>query len=372
MKIFLIGSFDSIYMFQYVKEVLCNQEHFGNNIRYYFFHSGSSLSIKNEYLQLYEQVACKIYYEKPYRGVNHSLIHALKDVMPVDIVHIHYIKLGYFSAIKRMRKHIKKIILTAWGSDLLRLDKKFYSKMKKFIALADIISASTDNLKNFVINDLDIKDTGKIVEPKFGSPVIEEISHLKREAAKYKDKVGAHSNQFVIACGYNGKLEQQHIKIIQALKKMDNFHKSQIFIHIPIAYGISSEYYDILKQELDNTGIPYNLDKTFYDPKEMAEVRLAADRFIHGQTTDASSSSAFEYIYADAVLINGKWLHYPEVDKYGLSIKEFDEFDEITGIVENVLDNYKEEKKKVKLNNEILLITRSWLNLKKDWQELYY
>ena len=145
-------------MFQYVKEVLCNQEHFGNNIRYYFFHSGSSLSIKNEYLQLYEQVACKIYYEKPYRGVNHSLIHALKDVMPVDIVHIHYIKLGYFSAIKRMRKHIKKIILTAWGSDLLRLDKKFYSKMKKFIALADIISASTDNLKNFVINDLDIKE----------------------------------------------------------------------------------------------------------------------------------------------------------------------------------------------------------------------
>ena len=371
MKIFLIGSFDSIHMFYYVKEVLRNYEPVDDNNSYYFFHNGSKLSIKNEYLQLYEEVACKIYYEKPYRRVNYSLIHALKDVMPIDIVHIHYIKLGYFSAIKRMRKHIKKIILTAWGSDFLRLDKKFYSKMKKFIELSDVISASTDNLKNFVINDLDIKDTIKIVEPKFGSPVIGEISHLKQGKGIYKDKIGAHFNQFVIACGYNGKSEQQHIKIIHALKKMDNFHKSQIFIHIPVAYGISNEYYDILKQELDNADIPYNLDKEFYSPKEVAEVRLAADIFIHGQTTDASSSSVFEYIYADAVLINGKWLHYPEVDKYSLSIKEFDEFDEITDIVENVLDNYKEEKEKLKLNNEILLTTRSWSELKKDWQKLY-
>lgn len=368
MKIFLIGSFDSIYMFQYVKEVLCDHS-FSGNKEYYFFHSGPV--IKDEYLRFYEGVACKIYYEKPYRWINRSLIYALKDVAPIDVVHIHYIKLGYYRAIKKMRKRIKKVILTAWGSDLLRLDNKFNTKMKKFIESADIISAGTDNLKNFVVNTLYINETSKIREPKFGSPVIEEIGYLKKNDGKYKDKIGADSSQFVIACGYNGGPEQQHIKIIQALGEMDNIYKPHVFIHIPVAYGLSSDYCDVLEKELDKLGISYNLDKTFYNPREMAAIRLATDIFIHAQTTDASSSSVFEYIYADAVLVNGKWLHYPEIDEYGLSIKEFNEFSEIIDIVENILDNYKKEQEKVKRNNEILLAIRSWSNLKKAWQELY-
>lgn len=370
MKIFLIGSFDSIYMYQYVKEVLLDCD-FKTDKQYYFFHSGNASAISKEYMQLYEKVAYKIYYEKPYKRTNHSLIYALDDASPIDVVHIQYVKLGYLKPIRKKRRLIQKVILTAWGSDFLRLDNRFYSKMKKFIEMVDVVVAGTDNLRNFAIDTLKIKNIDKLAAPQFGSPIIEEIGRLKHGEQTDKNKISTSSKKIVIACGYNGKPEQQHINIIRALSEIREVHKSQIFLHLPVAYGLSDEYCALLKTELEKSGMPYKLDKKFYNPKEMAEIRLATDIFIHGQTTDASSSSVFEYIYADVVVINGRWLQYHEVDDYNLSIKEFNEFSEITNIVEDVLEHLEEEKKKVANSNEILLTTRSWSNLKYAWQELY-
>ena len=370
MKIFLIGSFDSIYMYQYVKEVLldCN---FKVDKQYYFFHSGDASAISEEYMRLYEQVAYKIYYEKPYRRINHSLIDALDDASPIDVVHVQYVKLGYYRPIRKKRRLIQKVILTAWGSDFLRLDNRFFSKMKKFVELADVVVTGTDNLRNFVIRELEINNINKLADPKFGSPVIEEIGRLKRKEQTNESKKNISSKQIIIACGYNGKPEQQHVSIIRALSKIREVYKAKVFLHLPVAYGLSNEYCDLLKKELEKSGMDYKLDKKFYNPQEMAEVRLATDIFIHGQTTDASSSSVFEYIYADAVVVNGRWLQYHEVNDYNLSIKEFDDFNEITNIIEDVLDNLDKEQRKVANNNEILLTTRSWSNLKYAWQELY-
>ena len=349
MKIFVIGPFDSIYMFQYVKEVLCDKN-FKKNKEYFFFHSGGN--IKNIYLELYNKVAEFMYYEKTYKRKNYSLIEALNDVNDIDVVHIHYIKIGYYKAIKKYRKNIKKIILTAWGSDFLRLNEKMYNKMNKFVEMSDIIVAGTDNLRNFVIEHFDKNLEGKIVDPQFGTPVIDEIRKLKEDKNKSKccNKLNVNNDKFVVGCGYNGSEAQQHIKIIKALDNMDKKYKKKIFIHVPAGYGLSREYKTKLESLLKRTDFEYKIDEMFYEPSAMAKVRMATDIFIHGQITDASSSSVFEYVYADTVLVNGKWLHYSEIDKYKLAIIEYDSFDELPLIVSNIIDNYYEEKKLVMKN----------------------
>ena len=176
---------------------------------------------------------------------------------------------------------------------------------------------------------------------------------------------------YIVACGYNGAVPQQHDKIILALNDMKCEYKEKIFLYIPMGYGFNREYYEKLINLLDSIRIPYIVDRKFYEPKEMAQIRMMADIFIHGQITDASSSSVFEYLYANTVLINGKWLHYNDIDKYQLPIFEYEEFKELSIIVPKVIDNYETELEKLKEKNEELIETRSWQKLRMVWQELY-
>lgn len=370
MNVFVIGKFDSIYMYQYVKEVLC-ADGFERNKKYYFFHSGKEIS--DTYIKYYNKVADKIYYEKPHRWIRDSLKEALNDAGDIDVIHIHYIQLWYYSAIKKNKKESCRLILTAWGSDLLRLPKKYYKRMKKFIYISDCIVVGTNNLKSFLLNNISDKIENKIVKARFGTPVIDEIVNLRNNNVKKIDlklKYIGNLNKVIITCGYNGSEFQQHDKIINALSELNNSYKKDIFLHIPMGYGTTSEYYVYIEGLLNKSGFEYKIDKKFYAPDEMAKIRIITDIFIHGQTTDASSSSVFEYVYAGALLVNGKWLKYPELDQYGILYEEFEDFSQLSDIIQKIIMNdITSNINKDKCNN--LLKTRSWKYLRRDWQELY-
>ena len=370
MNILIVGKFESIYMYQYVKEVLMSDD-FDRGKKFYFFHSGQE-HIKEEYLNLYESVAEKIYYETPYRRMNYALAKAIKEVGNVDVLHVHYIKLGFYKAIKKNRKHINKLILSAWGSDLFRLPSRYKSWMNKFLGMADILATGSNNLKDWIIT-LNDKYDEKIIVTRFGSPVFDEIKKIKGTFSheELRKSFGIALDSYIIACGYNGGPPQQHDKIIIALNDIEDKYKQKIFLYIPMGYGFNKDYYEKLIDLLDTTHISYFVDKKFYNQHDMARIRMMADIFIHGQTTDANSSSVFEYLYADTILINGKWLHYEDVDKYQLPIFEYNDFEELSKIVPRVIDNYDTEIENLKRKNEVLIETRSWQKLKRIWQELY-
>lgn len=370
MNVFVIGKFDSIYMYQYVKEVLCANE-FDKDKTYYFFHSGKK--INDEYIKYYNKVADKIYYEKPHRWIKDSLKEALDEVGNIDVIHIHYIQLWYYSAVKKYKKEACtcRLILTAWGSDLLRLPKKYYRWMRKFVEASDCIVIGTDNLKSFLVDKISDRIEEKIVRARFGTLIIDKIIEKKNKGIRrdaLKIKYIGKSDKIVVTCGYNGGEFQQHGKMIDALERIDNEYKKNIFLHIPMGYGGNSEYFKYIEEKIENSGFECKIDKKFYTPDEMAEVRMMTDIFIHGQTTDASSSSVFEYVFSGALLVNGKWLKYPELEQYGVIYEEFEDFNELPDIILSMIKNGNMDN----INSyDALVKTRSWKYLRKTWQGLY-
>lgn len=368
MNIVIIGNFDSIYMYEYVKEVLWS-ENFNVGKKYYFIHDGNK--IRKEYSDFYEGHAERIFYVKSEASVKKMLDSALREIENIDVLHIHYIKLWYYHAIKKMRKSIKKIILTAWGSDLLRLNSRYYYKMKKFMRIANYIVVGSENLREFVTNKISSDYKSKIVWARFGTPVIDEIAKLKEEYIEKSNGITIPSDKFIIACGYNGKREQQHEEIIQALTALKDCYRNKIFLHFPMGYGLNEEYYAYISDMLEQSGFEYKIDKKFYSPEKIAKIRLLADIFIHGQITDASSSSVFEYIYADTILINGDWLYYEDLEKYQIPYLKYKKFSELPGIIENVIDSYDDLIKELREKNGLIRETRSWEKLHRRWQALY-
>lgn len=370
MKVLIIADFSSVYMYEYVKEVI-SSENFDEGKEFYFFHSGQAIA-NEKYKELYSTVSKKMFFETPYRWKNYALIDAIREIGTIDVLHVHYIKLGFYGAIKKHRKYIKKIILTSWGSDFLRLPSRYRPLMKRFLDIADILAVDSENLRDYALS-LDSNYLDKMVIMKFGTPVVDELEKIKGkyDTSELREKFGIPQSSWVVACGYNGNVAQQHDKIVSALNSMEDIYKKQIFLYIHMGYAFDEEYCERLTNLLNLSHISYTIDKNFYDAKEMAKIRMLADIFIHGQTTDANSSSLFEYLYADTIVINGKWLPYKDVKKYQIPIFEFSEFSELSKIVPYVMDNYDVEIAKLKEKNKKLLEARSWKKLKKKWQELY-
>lgn len=99
--------------------------------------------------------------------------------------------------------------------------------------------------------------------------------------------------------------------------------------------------------------------------EDLAKFRIATDVFINAQTTDAFANSFIENVYTKSIMINAKWLHYPELDEFPLYVNEFSVFNEIPALLEKNIDNDKLEWNKKCVEN------RTWEECCKKWAEAY-
>lgn len=257
-----------------------------------------------------------------------------KRGMKYDIVHISFL-LGIYSYCLDDIKNIgSKIILTPWGSDILRADRRKIKRLVRLAKVADYVSCGSNapRFREEIIRLLKVSEK-KMIAAGFGTEMIDLINlhpGLTRDTAK--KQIGL-EGRYVIVCGYNANPHQQHLKIIESIVKIKWQLPENYILIFPMTYGRDEEYLGIVKDCLDRHELSYKMLNNYLSNNDLLYIRKGTDLFIHAQTTDANSGTVAEYLLCDTKVVNGDWLSYPQREKYGMPYYTFHTFDELGEVI---------------------------------------
>jgi len=253
-----------------------------------------------------------------------------------DVCSIQYVnwRLGFI--IKLIRPKFKKIICTFWGSDFYGINsiiqKHFISKI---VNNSDLITATNEDVLNLIIKQYKIKNYKTV---RFGLAALDYIKSYKNiSKKKIKYKLGINSDKIVVTCGTNGSINQQHEKIINCISSIDKNILKKVSFVFPVMYGGSFDYINKLKAMMSGISDSCLFIEDFLDHEKMALLALASDILIQIQRNDQFSGVMQEFIYANNLVITGKWLPYKILTKNGVKMIKIESIESLGFFIERAI-----------------------------------
>ena len=377
MTILVLGEADSIWTMEYIQKVLLDQSASTNIC---IFTHGD----KGKYSELYDRNSIAVFSygelvnHKPrwcwYGQLKKFAKEKQREIGTIDLLHIQYLSIFNCLIFRSFSKMRMRRIVTMWGSDLLRANYLYLAIYKHIFRSVNTIHLLTKNMREFFVNKYGHKYDDKLEVFDFGCPMYESIDSIRttNSATECKKHFGIDENKIAVAIGYNGNLEQQHIKMIEPLAKLDEEYRKKLQLIIHFGYGMRrDDYLQDVVTCINQANISYVVIDRFLDKEELSKLRLAIDIFLYGQTTDALAASLVEYLYAGAICVKGRWLNYPDLTNRGVEFIEFDSFDEISGIMRNIFENDIDSiKNRYAKNKKIVWEFNSWEVLLPIWVKL--
>lgn len=262
-----------------------------------------------------------------------------------DIVNIHFPKRHLAYAYKYLREMSRFLVITPWGSDILRQNQATLNQLSRLYQRADyIVTALETPLGRRIQNEFNIKSE-KFVGNFFGSSVIEYAEKLGDTVSQEeaKERFGL-SGRYVISCGYNRKVPQRHKVIIEAINQVKDRLPQNFTLVFPMTYANPRTDYDYvqeLQQLCAEKQLPALFVTDFLSVEDVFKLRKLTDMFVHIQTTDASSGSVMEYILLEKKIVHGSWIKYEELEKY--SPLFYFPVDRIEDLGKVIVDAYKSD-----------------------------
>lgn len=370
MKFLLLGTLRSIYIQQFIENVL---EPLGMEV--YMQSPSEDKECTKDFISkhkinfiTYHEAKEKKIYKFPYLG---SKIKASENIIELikfksfNYIHLQFVTLADLIKISILRTKKTKCFVSFWGSDLLRQSKKILKTEYKYLRKMNYLSADSYFMeqKYKEIFPYSKKNLNIIY---YGVSVINFIDKFSENINDCKKYFGLSCNKKVIAIGYNAIKQQQHDKVLDALNTINN--KDDYIILLQITYGsiTDNEYIPKLMKALEKSGFEYKIIKDFLSIEDLAKLRIATDIFINAQTTDAFCNSIKEHMYAKTQVISATWLHYPEIDMFPLYLNEFSEFSEIPELLNQSISN-----EKLEWNKKIINEKSTWEACRNKWAEIY-
>ena len=292
-----------------------------------------------------------------------------------DLICIHQLH-SYTLTMTRIAKEKGiKVMLTPWGSDVLRASKKQKLSLRKAFALTDYVSSDLSiGFTDKFVRMYDV-DRNKLVDAWYGSDVISTICQQKQIVNKESiaKEFMMPSDRYYITCGYAANRAQRHVNMIEAVGKNKNVFSKEPLLIFPFTYGPDKN--NNYQVELEELCLQYGLDYCFvkeYMPIEkVAKLRLLSDLYFHILPTDAYSASLIEYILAGSICINGKWLDYPSLEKYQIPYYVVEKLTELPLLVEAI---FKKDSPRIAIlkETENIVMAGSWSVQINKWYEFYY
>ena len=288
-----------------------------------------------------------------------------------DVVDIHFFGTFYYSTIDLLKKLGSKVKITVWGSDFYRASDIIREKQRDYYNKIDCIQIGTNAMKeDFVAYYQDFSD--KIQLAHFGITQFDSIDKIAAaeniEDTKFKLKLP--TDKRIVTCGYNGSAGQQHLSILDAVSKLDNSLKEQIFLLLPMTYGVTEEILNEVQDQLNLSGIEYLILTEDLTSEDVSRLRLATDIAINIQITDAFSASIQEHLYAQNVVIVGEWLPYNKLEENGVYYFK-SSLDNLALYIEEAIINYPMKKQNSSINKAKMHQLSSWDAVTRDWVNLY-
>ncbi len=370
-KILIIGESDSVYIKEYVE---------------YMLKENSSLDFsiltmaKNRYLDFYKDNGIKVILMEDYSNPNFKLtiyhkflINILKeryDFIHVQAVSYNALKLATIVAGKR-----SKVIASYWAYSS---GKQEIEKIGKLLGRVYKISFVTKTLmKDFQshyghIYDKRISCMDLVMSGIENMKHIAENKDMEELRLKGKNEMGFPKDKVVVAVGYCGRKDQQHLQVLNSLETLPNEILQKLYVYIHVAYGITDEAYirriEAVGKRMEKRGCICNVSKEYIQGERLAYLRFGADVFINGIKQDVLSATMLEYLCGGAMVFNGNWLNYSELDDVGLAHIRFNDFKELPmHLMEHIEDVSVNEE-----NAKLMWTNWSWSERVKKWIKLYH
>ena len=213
------------------------------------------------------------------------------------------------------------IVITPWGSDLLRRPKENLDQLSVLYKKADYITIpanSTGQIGKMLMTDFKI-DPKKLVGSFWGSDLVDFAikngDSISQEDAKKRFGL---SGRYVITCGYNRYESQRHKAIIQAIDKVREHLPNNLTLLFPMTYGnvTNPKYAEDVKEECEKRNLHAVFICDFLSVEDLFKLRNATDIFVHVQTSDAGARSVYEYILCNKKIVHGSWMKYKQLEAF--------------------------------------------------------
>ncbi len=380
MRVLVVGDSGSIFIKQYIENVLLPI----TNIEIVLIQENIS---SRQYLDFYKEnqvVVEPLVFKKnkfvfkfpvirSYLGVKLWADEIKKRYGSFDMVHVHGLNRSRGNALLFLHKIAKKAVISVWGDEIFRASEKVCNKYIKYYDLANYITVSTKAMWEKFSQTYGDRYRDKIVMNKFAVGLFDRIDKFKSEYTREQlcEEFGVKSpNKLLVFVGHNGRLAQRHLEITRALKKLPQSYKDRITLLYTMTYGVpGQDYLSELESEAKSVGCEYTVLKEFLDENSMAKLRCICDILLHAQLTDAFSASIQESLYAGSIVLNGSWMPYDEIPDYKEHYIEYDNVDDISDVLCEIIDQYQEYKSKFNINREVLRSISSTETTTKAWVE---
>ena len=289
-----------------------------------------------------------------------------------QVFHFHFCTPENLKYLYFLSKNAKSIC-SFWGSDLLRMTgvaNVFYVELA--LQKASVITVQTRELAEILFCKYGRCFTKKTQCLPFtiSTKIYDSIDQYKSEykiVEGFKVKYNIPIDKKVIAISHNAFKENNHIEVLEELRKLPDFIKKEIIIVLPLSYGGNDKYIEELKSiTIEDIKIVLILD--YLDSEETALLRLSTDIMIQMPISDALSGTMTEVLYAGNKVIAGSWLPYGLLRRNGIVFFEINSFSDLVPAIIGVLSS-------TQTNNNDLIIksllfpnttTPLWNNLFKN------
>lgn len=295
-----------------------------------------------------------------------------------DIYNFHYPTPQFLTPLKYIGRD-KKIMLSFWGSDLLRTESTDnYIVQREAFDRADVITMNTIEMREIFLAKFGRKYLPKIRQAYY---IVDESKFQDLKAVKqtfsdsFKEKNGIARNKILVSLGYSGSSCQRHIEILNLLKSFDKHIKNKIHIAIPMMYGLQFEeknYSDKVRAAAETSGITYTILDKYLQSNELKELVSACQINLNLRDTDSMNGSFLESLNAGNINICGAWLPYGKLRRLGVRFFELEKREELLTLLPYIIENLESELAKNSSNGEAIREFFRTSNLIKDWEKIFH
>ena len=261
----------------------------------------------------------------------------------------------------------RRIVVTIWGSELLRASCKEKEINRSLYTRANLITFNSVETQAAFHQYFGF-DHRKYFLLRWGLRSFERIRELfeKEGIEKAKVTLGLDNSKTIVCLGYNATQAQQHMYMLESLSKLDQTIKDKIQIVLPMTYGAPSDsYIKEVEIYLSQVNIDHKIFKEFMGIQDLARLRLSADITINVQLTDSFSASIQEHLLAGTLLMSGSWLPYKDLVRLGGDVVFIDRIDQIAN---ELRDNLRRVLKKGRSLNVEIYSHASWESKLPEWR----
>lgn len=358
-KFLVLGDSNSIFIKQYIQSVLLNnyqvvllqEGYLSDYYKQYYVNNGVQVESlwcsTNSWLRRIPVLRSSI-------GAWLWAKYIVRKYEHFAVVNVHGLSRNRCNIAMYLKPYSEQVILSVWGSDLLRRSKAETKQYKKYYKVATKVTLANDNIKKTLLNTYgDFLNNKCFVAgvPWGMMDVIDEIKGNSNREELCKE-LGINPTGLInVFLGYNGRECQRHVELTEAMSKLPKQVKEKINLVYTMTYGVPPQpYLDNLKLLAEKSGCFCTFIEKYLTEVDIAKLRLTCDILVHAQPTDAASASFYESMYAGAVCVNGSWLPYDFLTDYHNRVVEYDDICQLTVVVQDIVENFDYYKKKFARN----------------------